>query len=277
MKPKLMAALTLPVLLTAVVGDATAITTFNKCSGTYCSYDTDTYRAKVISTSQIASVTNSASCVGSDNCWVPSKNVCLNPDGGYDQYLEDCGANCSSLGYDAAVLDGSAGSYTMGCACLPLKWQTYKTGVQQQYVRAPTSSDPCAATPTNVFKCAPGYWGTPDSNGNGCISCANDEEMECLGGEDFTCGDGFYKSIFKLSGVTTGQCVKCPNSKDGKLGVNVNTEKGVSADSNGYDITDCYISPGNYKDDTGTFTLTDDCYYSNFTEQGTLEQGTAKP
>lgn len=55
------------------------------------------------------------------------------------------------------------------------------------------------------------------------------------------CTIGYYKS-----GDT---CVACPG--------------GGTTTEPGNEITRCYLAPGDASDDTGTFTITDKCYYSN--------------
>ncbi|MDE6250779.1 MAG: hypothetical protein K2M34_04065 [Alphaproteobacteria bacterium] len=258
MKPKLITALTVPVLLaTGVVASADELPIYIECGsrGT-CDYDKNTYRARYISSQGQTSSTNQSDCMSGNDCWVSSYSICLNPDMGRDGYHDDCTKNCKDYGYEVAVLGGSLGAYNMGCACKSFtQWQTYKTGVLREYVRDATSSAPCTVKATNNFKCATDYYGTPDSNGNGCIPC-DGAGMYCNGDKVFGCVDGWYKNAAKNG------CVECPNSKAGNLGYDSNGN-GIKSSGGGDAITDCYFSNDTVLyDDTGTFTIVDnDCYY----------------
>ena len=67
------------------------------------------------------------------------------------------------------------------------------------------------------------------------------------------CGAGYYLSNSQLG------CVRCP-----KIGKNAagNAVYGTTPDNNTGGIESCYAPSGDYMDDTGHFTFTNQCQYS---------------
>ena len=97
---------------------------------------------------------------------------------------------------------------------------------------------------------------------NCCIKCA-DEEVEIDECANLSCEEGqyYYDGIeLALSGKKC-ECRTCP-SKDGAKGTSKNTSS-FSGLVFQPEITKCYI-PANTQmtDSTGTYTFTQDCYYS---------------
>lgn len=73
----------------------------------------------------------------------------------------------------------------------------------------------------------------------------------------YQCGSGSYGSPTSSS----SGCSRCPE-RDGKPGISFSVSYGESA-AGSKNITDCYMAAGDYKDSTGTYKITDDCYYTN--------------
>lgn len=61
------------------------------------------------------------------------------------------------------------------------------------------------------------------------------------------CKPGYY--------LENSTCKECPN---------IANNKGTSADKNDGGITDCYLTPGTYEDESGTFKIPENnnCYYT---------------
>jgi len=249
MKQKLIGLLALPVLFSMHTAPVYAFSEVTECRrGTCNAYDKNTY--VVLVDKPVPTWTDPESCAASDNCWVLSFNACFNINAalGYDEYKDDCGKNCMSMGYDVAVLGNN--NDRVGCACYnpDPEWRTYKTGVLRRYAKEHNSSlRACVDVALDEYKCASDYYGTAP---NGCLACP--ANATCSGDVDFHCDQGYYPNAAK-----TG-CNRCPDSKEGGLGWD-DGGNGVSA-INGQDSIDlCEISIGTVLHDVnGTFEVTDD-------------------
>lgn len=87
------------------------------------------------------------------------------------------------------------------------------------------------------------------------VTTPPDTGAQCLPATITTvaCGAGYYLSNSQLG------CVRCP-----KIGKNAagNAVYGTTPDNNTGGIESCYAPSGDYMDDTGHFTFTNQCQYS---------------
>jgi hypothetical protein len=91
------------------------------------------------------------------------------------------------------------------------------------------------------YTCANGYYGTPTNGSSGCTACPEHASCDGTGNTIFSCNMGYYKS--------GSGCAPCPDG-------------GMTA-TGGQAIDNCYLPAGSsFDDDSGTFQMTNRCYYS---------------
>ncbi|MDE6250297.1 MAG: hypothetical protein K2M34_01520 [Alphaproteobacteria bacterium] len=200
-------------------------------------------------------------------CWRTDLGKCQSfTDGGYnpDSQTASCMSLCEKYGYNVYVITNGT---EWGCACQALgdgTWKDVGNGRERYYSYTFKQDSRCktisSETATSQYRCKSGYYGNPSS---GCTACPSN--ATCKGGTGtttFICNYRYYKN-----GTV---CTACPDSAAGGLGTLVSTNKGATADT--YDegatsITECYIDGlssydgETFKDSTGTFYLTDECFY----------------
>lgn len=78
-----------------------------------------------------------------------------------------------------------------------------------------------------------------------CVQETNETTLD--GTVVVACKPGYY--------LENSTCKECPN---------IANNKGTSADKNAGGITDCYLTPGTYEDESGTFKIPENnnCYYT---------------
>lgn len=254
-------------LALTISSSAFAIDEISKCGTTgNCGY---TSYAR-ISNDNFNSMTESQCIDRSDDdhvCWRHDLGKCQPfTDTGYDPDSQTgyCSSLCEKANYNVYVFTNGT---EWGCACIELGdgyWKNEGNGRERYYSYTLTQGSRCktvsSETATSTYRCKSGYYGTPSS---GCTQCP--ANATCNGGTGtttFICDYRYYKN-------GTG-CTKCPDSAAGGLGTLVSTNAGAIADTysdGATSITECYIDGAAayyndvFKDDTGTFYLTDECFY----------------
>lgn len=154
------------------------------------------------------------------------------------------------------------------------------------------------ACQTTTLVCASGQYGVPTSTtaSGQCTKCPANATCEFLYNNTFTCKNGFYKvgnicmpkSISCVAGYylsANNECTQCRQS--GSIGYycpggiftasdkiqgrnqcpghQVKPHEGTSGDTapGAKAITDCYQPAGSYSDESGSYQLTQNCYYTN--------------
>lgn len=261
---------TIAITLIVPANTAFAIDEIGKCSSaSSCTYDTTTYAPQHASTS-FTNLTQSQ-CIANytSKCWRPDVGKCVTyTDNGYFASASNasCPSICENMGYNAYIYNNSSSEF--GCACKKTDngtWKDIGNGRERYYSYTYKKEGKCnikaSETATTQYRCKSGYYGNASS---GCTACP--ANASCNGGTGtttFVCNINYYKN-----GTA---CTKCPDSAQGGLGTLVNGNKAANADtydSGATSITECYIDGFNYSDEafydaTGTFYLTDECFYKN--------------
>ncbi len=143
---------------------------------------------------------------------------------------------------DKYSIDATVGSNCYGCSntwtTTNTRYQTRKQGYTLCYGYEHIETQ---------YRCANGYYGTPNSTTSGCTACPANATCTAGGNSTFTCNKGYYKN-----GTS---CTRCPAS-----GGTYGTTSAAGATS----ITSCYLPSGtSFSDSTGSGTYTGNCYYQN--------------
>ena len=105
--------------------------------------------------------------------------------------------------------------------------------------------------------------------------CTNYTFTDGWGGREYACGTAYYGSAFESLGNIPDygcNCTACPSWIGVTYASNGSAVNGRTSAPSGdltfvqyreTIITDCYVPAGSYKDDTGTFTLSQACNYTN--------------
>lgn len=146
---------------------------------------------------------------------------------------------------------GTAGSSISGC-CKQTEISSTSNGIASTYTcsQQTTKSGSIVSTKcvcgTKTYKCADGFYGTPNSTGtSGCTKCP--ANATCTDGK-ITCDKSYY-----LDGTS---CKECP-------------KPGITGGAGATSITACFIyhidetaTTTRWYDETGYFNVTEHCYYS---------------
>lgn len=188
---------------------------------------------QLITTAVICAACTNAYGLGFQCYFVPSECSMAQAD---SSCADICTTSVCPRGQSAKLPAGYTGSVTIG--------------VQTQCNDTNSYSCKCGMSTASKLSCASGYYGTPQyvyyrgDAFSGCVKCP--ANTATCSGTTFTCARGYYKDGNK--------CTRCPSS-DGVYG--------TTALSGATSITQCYIPSGSQmSDNTGTYTYTSNCYYS---------------
>jgi len=124
-------------------------------------------------------------------------------------------------------------------------------------VLIPCTQSHAIMTACNTLNCKSSDWTTLPNAGEGVIwrtyrYCEN--TTTCKSVTQYGCNAGYYG---QPTDATSDECKKCPG--DGTSSLPQLTVVGI----NNTEITDCYIPTGTeMSDSTGTYTYTQNCYYT---------------
>lgn len=127
------------------------------------------------------------------------------------------------------------------------------------------------ATGTCEYRCKANYYNTGTTTNVTCATCP--AYATCPVGSGLNdgeylpvCSRGRYGHLqYIIFQGNTYSCPACPSieTADGA------TVTGTTASTGATDITECYLQPGfSYRNETGTFTVTSNCYYKEGTTSG---------
>ncbi len=257
--------LTAMALAMAITNSASGtVQIMDKCTGTVCPY-TNYY----IIGGSLTNITDTQCAAKAEEhfCWRAELGKCEDfTDTGYSasQPYAYCESLCERIGYNVYVMTSGP---EFGCACETTPdggWQDVGNGRERYYTYTYQMQGKCnvrsGETATSQYRCKSGYYGNPSS---GCITCP--ANATCNGGTGtttFICKYMYYKN-----GTT---CTECPDSDAGHLGTlahNGTAVRGETYSDGATSITECYIDGLSsyyeeaFIDTTGTFFLTDECFY----------------
>lgn len=163
-----------------------------------------------------------------------------------------CASTCYKSGSTVTSNSGCSAcpSSAMSNSCNGTTFLCVSTGSNPQWkvINHASFPDGCRSCPPNAtcngsttFQCNNSNY--PFINGDGCSACP--EHATCSG-TTVSCNQGYY---YNSSG---GDCTQCPEYK----GVN-----GTTSNSGSLSVSACYIASGSHTNDTGTFTLSQNCSY----------------
>ncbi len=166
-----------------------------------------------------------------------------------DQYQDDCAAGIKCLPLTLGDKDdwsgvccsenSNIGSFNTSCyGCHD--WQAANSAYQ---VRIEGRSVCSGYTQYyKYYRCANGYYGSPDSTSSGCAACPANATCTAGSNSTFLCNKGYYKS--------GSGCVACPSGA---------TTSGTGATS----VTQCCLPSGSaFSDAKGSGKYTAQCCYS---------------
>lgn len=179
------------------------------------------------------------------------------PFNAYSLALDCCGGQSGTHDDSCTThltTNGAAGSSTPGC-CLNTTIESTLNGItstytcDQQYTKAGSTVSTKCVCSAKTYKCANGYYGTPNATGtSGCNTCPSN--ATCTNGT-ITCDKSYY--------LDNNTCAQCP-------------PPGITGGAGATKITACFLytidetaTNNRYYDKTGYFNVTSTCYYSTTT------------
>lgn len=182
----------------------------------------------------------------------------------YEQYCCSvspvcCAANAAACESKCGIGGGEVGGCPSDCPSTS-EWTPMGNNKEGKCViLIPGFGEPSEASCT--VRCVEGYYDIGGTTGINCKTCP--ANATCPAGSDMKnntpiCNKNYYGLIDLFVRPSVYNCVRCPQI----IGPTGRPGYGITKSSGAKSITECYISSGTYKDETGTFEIGNDCYYS---------------
>lgn len=177
----------------------------------------------------------------------------------YEQYCCSvsplcCAANAAACESKCGIVGGEVGGEVGGCPSDCPSTTSWTSVSGNKEAKCDSFMKVC------TYRCKKGYY----NNGTSSITCtACPSYATCPAGSDMVdnlpiCNKNYYGEKSLMVRPMKYVCTRCPQI----IGPTGRPGYGITKSSGAKSITECYISSGTYKDETGTFEIENDCYYS---------------